>query len=381
MSQPQEQPQVHAQVHAQVSAHTQPQVHAHTQAQVSAHTPPQTHTQAEAQVHAQEQQEEQEIWTIKAILDWMVSFLTKKGDEHPRLSAEYLISYATGLSRVELYAYFDRPLSPEERDLLRAALKRRAAGEPLQYVSGETAFRHIVLKSQQGVLIPRPETELLVELALNHLRSSKALAQEHEKNDELNYEAGDELKDESSAALDCVSDKTWRVLEVGTGTACIALSLASEFEPIHVTATEISEQAFELAQRNRAALGLEDKLDLIACDLVEGLDDNLKESFDLLISNPPYIPHDEMKVLPQEVASFEPHLALDGGEDGLDVFRRLLHEASSFLKPGGFFAVELHETKLYDAAKLSLEYYEDIEVHKDLAGRDRFLTAVKRCSC
>ena len=115
-----------------------------------------------------------EIWTVKRTLDWTVGYLEQKGDEHPRRSAEWLISAATGLSRVELYAYFDRPLSMEERDVLRENVKRRGMGEPLQYVTGEMAFRHLVVSVEPGVLIPRPETETLVELALGHLDDTVA---------------------------------------------------------------------------------------------------------------------------------------------------------------------------------------------------------------
>lgn len=295
-----------------------------------------------------ETQAPEDIWTVQRALNWTVEFLSKKGDEHPRLSAEWLLAHATKLSRLEVYAYFDKPLSLPERDILRNAVKRRAAGEPLQYVSGETAFRHVIIQAKPGVLIPRPETELLVDLAADKLR-----------------EFG---KD---------TTQPFRVLEVGTGTACIALSFLHEYEQCELVATDISPVALELAQENARRLQLENRSKFILCDLVEGLDDSNIASFDLLISNPPYIPHAVLENLPAEVRDFEPHLALDGGEDGLDLFRRLLHEASPYLKEGGIFAVELHETTLVDARELSLEYYEHIEIHQDLTGRNRFLTARK----
>ena len=135
-----------------------------------------------------------ELWTVQRTLAWCTEYLERHGDEHPSRSAEWLMSNATGMSRVELYAFYDKPLSMAERDVLRQTLRRRAAGEPLQYVTGEAAFRHIIVRTAPGVLIPRPETELLVELAIAHAK-------------------GEGLGEP-------------RVLEVGCGTGCVALSLA-----------------------------------------------------------------------------------------------------------------------------------------------------------
>lgn len=215
-----------------------------------------------------------EVWTIRKTLDWCRSYLERHDDKNPRLSAEWLLSSATGLSRVELYAYFDRPLSMEERDILRDSLRRRGRGEPLQYISGEAAFRHVVVKTARGVLIPRPETEILVQCALDHFSG----------------------EDEISA------------LEIGTGTGCVALSLAKE-AGMKVVATDISPEAIDCATRNAEALGLSESVDFVECDCCDGVEG----SFDLLVSNPPYIPSSVMDELDAEVTAFEPHLALDGG--------------------------------------------------------------------
>lgn len=249
------------------------------------------------------------------------------------------MSAATGLSRVELYAYFDRPLSMEERDVLREGLRRRGKGEPLQYISGEAAFRHIVVKTARGVLIPRPETEMLVQCALDH------------------FEDGTEA----------------RALEVGTGTGCIALSLAKE-AGMRIVATDISDDAIACAKRNATALGLEDKVDIVQCDCVDGV----TGEFDLLISNPPYIPTPVMKSLDEEVVGFEPHLALDGGEDGLDFYNRLLEEAVPLLVEGGFFCCELDETTLDEAAtRARAAGLHDVEIVDDLAGKPRIICAAR----
>ena len=293
-------------------------------------------------------------WTIKRVLDWTSGYLERKGDEHPRLSAEWLLANVCGLSRVELYVNFDKPLEAGELDAMHAAIERRAAGEPLQYVTGEMPFRHIVLKCERGVLIPRPETEVLVDAALEGV------------------DAAAEKGDEEVGPV--------RVLEVGTGTGCIALSIASERPGTLVTATDLSPRAAELAARNREALGLEEAVDVIECDLATGVSPDLMGSFSVLVSNPPYIPTQVLRdEVPAEVADFEPELALDGGDDGLDVFRRLVELAPEALAPGGMLAVELFEGALDAAADLVRAQggWGSVEVREDLTRRPRVLVAVR----
>ena len=295
-----------------------------------------------------------DLWTIKRVLDWTSGYLERKGDEHPRLSAEWLLANVCGLSRVELYVNFDKPLEAGELDAMHAAIERRAAGEPLQYVTGEMPFRHIVLKCERGVLIPRPETEVLVDAALEGV------------------DAAAEKSDEGAGPV--------RVLEVGTGTGCIALSIASERPGALVTATDLSPRAVELAARNREALGLEEAVDVIECDLATGVSPDLMGSFSVLVSNPPYIPTQVLRdEVPAEVADFEPELALDGGDDGLDVFRRLVELAPEALAPGGMLAVELFEGALDAAADLVRAQggWGSVEVREDLTRRPRVLVAVR----
>ena len=296
-------------------------------------------------------------WTIRDILDWTSGYLERKGDEHPRLSAEWLLANVMGLSRVELYVNFDKPLTAEELTRMHAGIERRAAGEPLQYVTGEMAFRHIVLRCEKGVLIPRPETELLVEAALEGVDAAAAR----------------DGSDEGS------SDPV-RVLEVGTGTGCVALSIASERPGTEVVATDVSEAAIALASRNREVLGLEGSVRLVQTDLAADVDPGLMGTFAVLVSNPPYIPTGVLAdEVPAEVADHEPTLALDGGPDGLDVFRRLLELAPRALAPGGTLAVELYEGSLDQAAELTREQggWERVEIREDLTRRPRFLVAVR----
>ena len=300
-----------------------------------------------------------QAWTIKTTLEWTRGYLERKGDEHPRLSTEWLLSDVVGLSRVELYTNFDKPLTPDELARLHTAIERRAAGEPLQYVTGEMPFRHIVLTCAPGVLIPRPETEVLVDeclAALDTVASSVAGMGEGKEPPQL------------------------QVLEVGCGTGCIALSIASERPGTHVTTTDISPAAVELATRNRDALGLADTVDIVECDLASKVAESIMGSFDLLVSNPPYIPTSVLaEQVPAEVKDHEPTLALDGGPDGLDVFRRLLKLAPCALRPGGTMCVELFEGSLDAAAELARAQggWSDIRVVEDLTHRPRVLVATR----
>ncbi len=292
-----------------------------------------------------------EVWTIKGVLDWTRDFLQRHGDEHPRRSAEWLLCAATGLSRVELYTNFDRPLEDHERDVMREGVRRRAKGEPLQYVTGEMPFRHIVLKCAPGVLIPRPETEILVDEVLQYI------------------DALPKGPDGSEPAA--------QVLEVGTGTGCIALSIAGERPDAQVVATDIAPEAVALAKRNRDALGLTDRVRVVGCDLASGVPEASQHAFDVLVSNPPYIPTPVMATLPREVGGYEPTLALDGGKDGLDVFRRLVELGTRALKPGGLLACELFEDSLVVASELPgvRASYENVRIVRDLTGRNRHLLA------
>ena len=288
-----------------------------------------------------------DMWTVRSALEWTCGYLERHGDEHPRLSAEWLMCAATGFSRVEVYMNYDRPLDAGELSVLREGVKRRGAGEPLQYVTGEMPFRHIVLKCAPGVLIPRPETEVLVDCVLEFI--DKQNASQH-------------------------------VLEIGTGTGCISLSIAGERPGTTIVATDISEDAIALAKRNREALGYDDAVEIVQTDIAAGVEGADSAAFDVLVSNPPYIPSALVDVLPREVGGFEPRLALDGGADGLDVFHRIVDVAKGALRPGGLMAFELHEDCLQLAAqdRQVNEFFQDIRVVKDLTGRDRILLALRK---
>ena len=288
-----------------------------------------------------------ETWTIRRVLEWTRGYLEKKGDDKARLAAEWLLSNATGLTRMELYLDIDRPLTPAELALMHAGIERRATGEPLQYVTGEMPFRHIILRCERGVLIPRPETEVLVDAALEGVD---------------------------------VAGEGARVLDLCTGTGCIALSIAKERPETVVVATDLAPEAVALAERNSRALGLEGWVGVLQCDLASGVVPEFAGTFDVLVSNPPYIPTDVLsRDVPSEVRDFEPALALDGGADGLDVFRRILEVAPEMLTPTGMLCVELFEESLDEAAELARAQggWASVEVREDYTHRPRILVATR----
>lgn len=333
-----------------------------------------------------------EIWTIRAALEWCRGYLERKGDANPRLSAEWLLAEACGMRRVELYVNFDKPLSPEERDVLRGYVARRGAGEPLQYITGEVAFRHIAVKVRPGVLIPRPETEVLVSEALSLLPAPArrcaldSRLTEDEADALLAQASGDEgsgcahgggEEAECETAADDASAFLY-VADICTGSGCIACSVAREHPDARVLATDIAPEAVSLARENVSALGLAERVAVLQGSLGEPVASRFMGALDLVVSNPPYVPTAVMKDIPREVAAFEPALALDGGADGLDAFRPLTAWAYRALKPGGGYAVELHETCLDAAAAIArAEGFSDVRIVCDLANRPRILTARK----
>lgn len=374
-----------------------------------------------------------DTWTIKRCLDWTRDYLRDKGDERPRLSAEWLLAGVCGLTRTDIYVGFDKPMSEEELAAMHAAVVRRAKGEPLQYIVGETGFRHITVACEPGVLIPRPETELLVEEVLGYIdrevlggpaphahekvelpwnaeveaarkaeleaaaqrdeSEANAALQERELRDSdfeddsdevADAVTGDEAGGDEVAADDVESSSgdaapAARVLEVGCGTGCISLSIAYERQgKARCVAIDIEPRAVDLTIRNRDALGIDPAdVDVRLGNLVSPLDREAEwGTFDVLVSNPPYIPSSVMGTLPHEVADYEPSLALDGGADGLDIFRRLVNAAPHMLKPGGLLACELYEGHLDAAAELCRSAgMRDVRVVDDLTGRPRIVLA------
>lgn len=303
-----------------------------------------------------------DIWTIRETLDWTEGYLERNGDESPRLSAQWLLSEATHLSRIDLYVNFDRPLSRDERDVLRGWVRRRAQGEPLQLICGKAPFRYLSLSVRQGVLIPRPETEVLVSEALGEL--------------DLSTTVDHMLSSDDGELLSPSDPEMLRALDLCTGSGCIACALASEYRAMEVLALDVSDEACALASENVVELGLDERVSVVKSDLFSALDESDEGTFDLIISNPPYIPHALVTTLEAEVLDFEPALALDGGDDGLSFFRCIIDRAPRYLKPDGVLAVELFEESLIEAAVLARKAgFDRVRIASDLAGRDRVLIA------
>ncbi len=317
-----------------------------------------------------------DLWTVKRILEWIEGYLAQHGDDNPRVSAQWLVSEALGVSRMQLFLDAQRPLSEDERATLRDWTRRRGAGEPLQYITGEAAFRHITVKVRPGVLIPRPETEVLVSEALALLPAAPKPQDELDTKLLRQYaELGGDIEAENVTQS---TNEALLVADICTGSGCIACSIAVEHPATKVIATDISPDAISLSKENVSTLNLVERVNVIACDLGEGIDSSLMGSFDLIVSNPPYIPTEVLNDIPEEVSEFEPKLALDGGPDGLDIYRRLISWCSKALKSGGAFAFELHETCL-DAAAAEAEQagFSDVRIVYDLANRPRILTGKK----
>ncbi len=269
--------------------------------------------------------------------------LHERGFENARLEVEYMLGSVLGLSRMQLYLAYDRPVAEEERERFRALYRRRLAREPLQHIVGETGFRDVVLKTDRRALIPRPETELLVAIAVEFLRKREQPL----------------------------------VADLGAGTGAIALSVADEIPEARVVAVDISDDALLLAEQNARRLGLEGAVTLVSGDMLAALEG--RGPFDAILSNPPYIRSGDIETLQPEVRDHEPRIALDGGPDGMDILRRIIDGAHRYLVSGGLLALEFGAGQGESLKRFAEETgcYSGVEVVYDLAGKDRVLKALR----
>ena len=275
--------------------------------------------------------------SVLEVLRATTDYFVKHSVENPRLNAEHLIAHVLGKKRLDLYLEFDRPLGERELDPLRDLLRKRAAGVPLQHLLGTVEFHRRVFASDARALIPRPETELLMELVLR-----EPLAAEP------------------------------RVLDVGTGSGVIALTLAAELPTARVTAVDLSPEALSLARENATRLDLAGRVEFLQSDLLSGVEG----AFDLIVANLPYIPAGEIPTLAREV-QHDPALALAGGVEGTELITRLIDQARSHLVPGGRIALEIgHDQSARLAAELERNNFRDIRPVADYQGSLRFLFAI-----
>jgi release factor glutamine methyltransferase len=290
-------------------------------------------------------------WTLLELIREASAYLAKKGVSSPRLDTELLMACVLGCSRVELYLRFDQPLTKQELDRFRELLRRRARREPLAYILGAKEFWSLSLRVSPSVLIPRPETETLVEVALEELK--KAVRKE-------------------SLPISA--------LELGTGSGAIAIALARELgASVSWWATDISREALEVARWNARQLGVQGWIKFLQGDMWEALEPDQRR-FRLVISNPPYIPTALIQQLEPEIRCYEPALALDGGHDGLALIRRIIEQAPCRLVPGGMLVMEVGEaqSELLDEILGKDSRWGKWGWRQDLGGRLRALWAVTR---
>lgn len=281
-----------------------------------------------------------EVWTIGKILKWTEEYFQKAQLDSPRLDAEVLLAHVLNQpERIYLYVHFDQPLEQPELAAYRECIKRRVQHEPVAYITGHRDFMGLDFKVTKDTLIPRPDTEILVEAVLQRLPA-----------------AG-----ENSILAD-----------IGTGTGAICLSLLNYLPKLRAMAVDISPGALAVAQENSVSLGLSQRVEFLQGDLLAPLKSK-GELLNAIVSNPPYIPKADIATLASDVKAYEPMGALDGGEDGLDFYRRLLAESGDLLKDGGFLAMEvgIHQAVQLEALAKDMSQWGKCEILRDLAGIER----------
>ncbi|WP_346662691.1 peptide chain release factor N(5)-glutamine methyltransferase [uncultured Merdimonas sp.] len=284
----------------------------------------------------------EKILTLREMYKEGADDLARAGIRDAGTDAWYLLEYVTGINRASYYGSPDRELSREEEERYRDLLKKRAGHLPLQHITGEQAFMGFTFLVNENVLIPRQDTEVLVEEALTHLKSGM------------------------------------EVLDLCTGSGCILISLLKLCQEITGTGSDISEKALETAEENGRRLGVEERVKWVKSDLF----DRLSGSYDLIVSNPPYIRTEVIEELQEEVRLHDPRIALDGREDGLFFYRQIARESRKYMKQDGWLALEIgHDQAEAVAGLLDDAGYTQIQVKKDLAGLDRVVTGRYNKNC
>jgi release factor glutamine methyltransferase len=296
------------------------------------------------------------IKTLLQVLRLAESYLKERGIPSARLSAEHLLASVLGVGRLELYLSFDRPLVERELARYRELLRRRAEREPLQYILGGTSFRELNVDLGTGVMVPRPETELLVDLVLDRL---------------------DTIAEKTGAK----NNYPLKVIDLCTGSGVIGLSLARERAGLWCLLTDISREALAWAEKNYRQPGSswQSKVSFLCGDLLEPLAQ--RPLFEVAVANPPYVSTEELELLPEEIKRYEPIQALAGGGiGGTGVIGRIIRSSPQIMKRGGLLALEIGEMQeekiraLFDEQESE---YGGIEFHRDLAGKMRFVTAFR----
>ncbi len=289
--------------------------------------------------HARERAGE-ELWSVASVLTWATDDLRKRDYDAPRLDAELLLGKTLGLDRVQLILQHQRPLSEAELGEFKRYFIRRRNGEPMAYILGAREFYGFDVQVDSRVLVPRPDSEILVEVALKRTRAR---------------------------------DMYGRALDLCTGSGCIAFAIGANRKTWKVLGSDISQDALAVARVNALRLGLTHNVHFCSGDLYEALP--LDRRFELIVVNPPYIPSEEIRGLMRDVRDFEPHLALDGGSDGLALVRRIVAGAPARLEPGGVLACEVGAGQSSAVALLFTRAgFEAIECSRDYGGHERVVS-------
>jgi release factor glutamine methyltransferase len=286
-------------------------------------------------------------WTVRRLLEWTSPFFERKGIDSPRLSAELLLAHVLAVPRIKLYTDYQRILDARQLAAYRELVRRAAEDEPVAYLTGRAHFFNLEFHVTRDVLIPRPDTETLVENVIQLIRHDSGLTAP-------------------------------RILDLCTGSGCIAAAIAHNVKEATVVATEISPPAVAVARENLQWLGLADRVVVEQGDLFAPLDRLAdRDPFHLLVANPPYIPTAQIPQLDRSVRDYEPLTALDGGLDGLSIHRRILTESPPRLRSGSHIFLEIAFDQAEAARQLAAQHAEftDVRILKDHAGNDRVLTA------
>jgi release factor glutamine methyltransferase len=285
-------------------------------------------------------------WQIKDLLKVSTDYLKDKGIENPRLNAEVLLAHQLKVGRMSLYLNFDQPLTDNELSIYRSLIKRRIVHEPLQYITGIQEFWSLSFRVNRHVLIPRPETEIIVEQAISLAKTCK------EKEESL------------------------KILDLGTGCGAISIALAKEIPRALIWATDISHDALCVARQNAVTHGVSDRVTFCQGDLWDPFPKR-DIRFDMIVSNPPYVSSKEYKDLPPEVRDYEPRRALDGGEDGMVYLEKIIRGGHSFLNPGGWIILEMAPSQTQTALDIIAQMgrYQQAARIEDYSRHYRVVTA------
>jgi release factor glutamine methyltransferase len=291
-----------------------------------------------------------EPWTVRKLLEWTTGFFTRKEVDSARLSAELLLSHVLSMPRIALYTNYDQLVSDKHLAEFRALVQRAAEHEPIAYLTGKAHFFNLEFEVTRDVLIPRPDTETLVENVVQLARNQPGF-------------------------------ESPRILDLCTGSGCIAAAIASRVKNAVIVATDISNAAIAVAKRNIEKLGFAGRITLDQGDLYDSIANTVEaQPFDLIVANPPYIPTGNIEQLDKSVRAFEPRIALDGGLDGLSLHRRILDGAPGRLRAGGRVFLEIQFDQGPAAKELFADRsgFDDIRILRDYGGRDRVVTAVRK---